>query len=208
MSDQSATDSTDLERHRTSITPILIQRQLPSNLPSVTFALTTHDSTSQSAIFYRPSADMAPSLSRWHDPIDDDSMAFYTLYHTTSVPGNQDRDLHNHEQIMTSIPEGPPIVVPNGTVCRLVDFAPGYVTADHRTLSIDYGVVIEGCIELSLDSGETTRLDRGCMAVQRGTMHQWRNPSATDWARVFFVLISAEAVMVGGLKLPQDLGGL
>ncbi|RBR22531.1 hypothetical protein FVER53590_25055 [Fusarium verticillioides] len=37
----------------------------------------------------------------------------------------------------------------------------------HRTLSIDYGVVIEGEMELVLDSGENRAMKRGDVAVQR-----------------------------------------
>ena len=39
----------------------------------------------------------------------------------------------------------------------------------HRTQSLDFGVVLEGEIELVLDSGETRLLKRGDVAVQRGT---------------------------------------
>lgn len=48
----------------------------------------------------------------------------------------------------------PGIHVPNGSVARLIDFAPGVESPFHRAMSIDYGVVIEGTFELSLDSGE------------------------------------------------------
>lgn len=44
--------------------------------------------------------------------------------------------------------------MPNGSVARLIDFAPGMESPIHRAMSIDYGVVIEGKFELSLDSGE------------------------------------------------------
>lgn len=55
--------------------------------------------------------------------------------------------------LLTS-PTQPSIHVPNGIVARLIDFAPGVESSIHRALSIDYGVVIEGKFELSLDSGE------------------------------------------------------
>ena len=48
------------------------------------------------------------------------------------------------------------LVNPKGTVCRVVDFAPGYECMMHRTQSLDFGVVLEGKVEMLLDSGDTT----------------------------------------------------
>lgn len=76
----------------------------------------------------------------------------------------------------------------------------------HRTQSLDYGVVLEGEIEMELDGGEITLLKRGDVAVQRGTMHAWRNPSKKDWARMLFVLQDCEPLVVGGEKLMEELG--
>lgn len=77
----------------------------------------------------------------------------------------------------------------------------------HRTQSLDYGVVLEGEIEMELDGGEIKVLKRGDVAVQRGTMHAWRNQSKTEWARMLFVLQGCEPVVVGGERLGEDLGG-
>ena len=49
----------------------------------------------------------------------------------------------------------PAIHVANGSVARLIDFAPGMESPIHRAMSIDYGVVIEGKFLCSLDSGES-----------------------------------------------------
>jgi hypothetical protein len=76
----------------------------------------------------------------------------------------------------------------------------------HRTQSLDYGIVIEGSIEMILDSGETRLLYPGDVAVQRATMHAWRNPSKTEWTRMVFVLQDCQKVKVGGEELGEDLG--
>ena len=76
----------------------------------------------------------------------------------------------------------------------------------HRTVSLDYGVVTEGALELVLDGGEVRRVGRGDLVVQRGTMHAWRNPSAAGWARVVFVVLDAERVLVGGRELGEQWG--
>lgn len=65
----------------------------------------------------------------------------------------------------------------------------------HKTVSVDYGVVLEGVIELVLDSGETRIMRRGDVCVQRATNHAWRNVTPNDgWGRMLYVLVSAEKV--------------
>lgn len=74
---------------------------------------------------------------------------------------------------------------------------------------MDYVVIIEGEMELTLDSGEKRVARKGDMVVQRGTMHSWRNPSETEWSRAMYVMIGlgAEgAVTVGGKKLVEEFG--
>ncbi|KAK0732243.1 hypothetical protein B0H67DRAFT_566968 [Lasiosphaeris hirsuta] len=104
----------------------------------------------------------------------------------------------------------PGLVIPGGTVARYVDMPPGASSPMHRTVSLDYGVVVEGEMELVLDSGETRLLRRGDLAVQRGTMHVWRNASATEWARMLYFLQESEALEVPGAggKLGEDNGGI
>lgn len=94
----------------------------------------------------------------------------------------------------------------------MVDFAP--LTPEsklqpvmHRTQSLDYGIVVAGEIQLELDSGEKRIMRVGDVAVQRGTMHAWRNTSSTEWARMVFVLIESEKVNAGGKQLGTDLEG-
>jgi len=45
------------------------------------------------------------------------------------------------------------------------------LNVEHRTQSIDFGVVLEGEIQLTLDDGEKKILRKGDVVVQRGTMH-------------------------------------
>lgn len=87
----------------------------------------------------------------------------------------------------------------NGSVFRIVRYAPGVSGRRHRTDSIDYAVVISGAIDMELD-GETVRLNAGDVLVQRGTVHNWVNPGP-DVCVIAFVLISAEPVEVGGKVL-------
>lgn len=90
-----------------------------------------------------------------------------------------------------------------GSVIRVVDMLPGKQSPMHRTNSIDYGIVLQGELELELDDGAKTLLHAGDIVVQRGTMHLWRNPSATEICRIAFILTQATAVEIDGEPLPE-----
>ncbi|EAW11729.1 cupin domain-containing protein [Aspergillus clavatus NRRL 1] len=127
------------------------------------------------------------------------------VYTTSEFPANlnDETDIKRHEDLAKSNTLG--LVNPNGTVCRVVDFAPGGPPFMHRTQSLDYGIVAQGTIEMLLDSGEKRVLRAGDIAVQRGTMHAWRNPSETEWTRMVFVLQECQEVKIGDAVLGEDL---
>lgn len=87
----------------------------------------------------------------------------------------------------------------NGTVFRVVEFAPGGAPRVHRTDSIDYAVVMSGKIDMELDDSVVT-LNAGDVLVQRGTIHNWVN-RGTEPCLIAFVLIDAKPVAVGGKVL-------
>ena len=93
------------------------------------------------------------------------------------------------------------LTLERGSVIRIVDMMPGGVSPMHRTNSIDYGMVLSGEVELELDDGAKTLLGPGDVIVQRGTIHLWRNRSATDVCRIVFVLTEAAAYRHNGLTL-------
>src|SRR5678815_3711311 len=62
----------------------------------------------------------------------------------------------------------------NGTVFRVVEFAPGVAPRNHRTDSIDYAVVLSGEIDMEL-TDSVVHLKAGDVLVQRGTIHNWVN---------------------------------
>lgn len=129
--------------------------------------------------------------------------AQFSLCYTTN---NFPIDLTNDKDIPAykSFIESPPgLTVSNGSVLRVVDMKPGLVSPMHRTVSLDYGVVLEGEVELILDSGEKRLLKRGDIAVQRGTNHAWRNTSETSWSRMLYVLLPAEPLQFGAKALGE-----
>jgi quercetin dioxygenase-like cupin family protein len=83
--------------------------------------------------------------------------------------------------------------VADGTVFRVIDFAPGGAPRRHRTESIDYAIVISGEIWMELEVGDEVLLRAGDVLVQRGTVHNWINRSS-EVCRIAFVLIAARAV--------------
>ena len=87
----------------------------------------------------------------------------------------------------------------NGTVFRLVSYAPGAAPRNHRTESIDYAVVMAGEIYMDLDGAEV-HLKVGDLLVQRGTIHNWIN-RGTENCVIAFVLVGAKPVSAGGAQL-------
>ncbi|KIW85690.1 hypothetical protein Z517_01082 [Fonsecaea pedrosoi CBS 271.37] len=173
--------------------------QIPNNLPGLTTHITGHDGDTGKAIVQ----DSRPG--NW-TVFDDKLMGFNVVYTTSEFPPdlNNDRDLKTHDEVVASGKLG--LVNTNGTVCRVVDMAPGYECIMHRTQSLDYGIVLEGTIEMILDSGERRLMQRGDVAVQRATMHAWKNTSETEWSRMIFVLQDCKSLEVGGKALKEDLG--
>jgi len=197
-----------------------------SPLPGTTTFLTGHDAKTGKSIVQ--SARPVP----W-SPFDSDKMGMGVVY-TTTFPANltNDTDISTHDKLLQSNTLG--LVNPNGTVCRMVDLSPGYTCLMHRTQSLDYGIVLEGTVEMLLESDgnddddgddgdrdgdgdnsseaqqknkkKVITMKRGDVAVQRATMHAWRNPSETEWARMIFVLQDCQKPVVQGREVGEDLG--
>ena len=153
--------------------------QLATDLPGPTAYLTGHNNEGKAIIHSKNPVE-------WKS-YDEDKLSMREAF-TTSFPAdlNNDADVEDHKKKMESGKLG--LVSGGGTVLRYVDFAPDYECMMHRTQSVDYGIVIEGQVESVLDSGEIQLMQRGDVMVQRATMHAWRNPSKTEWARMIFVL--------------------
>ena len=170
---------------------------LPSGLPDPIIHLTTHNSSGKAEIHSSRKND-------WQF-FRKNTIGFNVIYTTSKFPPslNDDEDIKSYEKTMASGTLG--LVKKNGTVCRIVDFGPGHTPLMHRTQSLDYGIVLDGEVEMELDDGSTTVLKRGDIAVQRGTMHMWKNSSVTEWARMLFILQDCEPVVIDGKPLGEDL---
>ncbi len=169
-----------------------------SNLPQLHRYVTGHNTDGKAIVH-------SHNDFQWK-PYDNDQLAFSVPFTTSSFPVdlNRDADIAAHDALISTGSLG--LVNPHGTVIRCVDFAPGYACGMHRTQSLDYGIVIEGEVDMVLDSGEVHRMKRGDVAVQRATQHQWVNRSKTDWCRMMFVLQDCKPLVVEGKELKEDLG--
>lgn len=159
-----------------------------TELPPVRRVVTGHDASGR-AVFR--SDELFPTV-----PIPSGDAAFALIWTTAEVPAdnNDETDGRLREAGLT---------LHQGSVIRIVDMLPGGVSPMHRTNSIDYGIVLSGEVELELDDGATERLGPGDIVVQRGTIHLWRNPSATVTCRIAFVLIEARPFRHAGAPLPE-----
>ncbi|KAF9882946.1 hypothetical protein FE257_004857 [Aspergillus nanangensis] len=169
--------------------------QTTSPLPNFTRYITTHNNAGQSIIHSQTTSSFHPFIQ--------DQVFFYVPYTTSEFPPNlnHEHDVTEYAKTLARGDLGP--VTPNGTVWRVVDIAPGMSGPPDPWLgsqSLDFAVVLEGEIELVLDSGERQRVHRGDLVVQRATRHKWWNPSKTEWTRM--VQLNLPWISSGKLDIP------
>lgn len=179
------------------------------NIRSLSRLVTTHNDSGE-AVFAQTIEEDMPMREIG------DGVTFSLAYTTDEFPAklNGDRDIESYKKYLS---EPPGLVVSSGTVCRIVDMPPRGESAMHRTVSLDYGVVLEGEVELVLDSGETRLMKRGDVAIQRGTNHAWKNvtpdvevegKTVGVWARMLYVLSAAQPIEVSDHKLGEAVEGI
>lgn len=61
----------------------------------------------------------------------------------------------------------------------------------HASKTVDYGIIVKGTLELTLDDGKKVTLKPGDVVVQNGTRHAWHNPSATETTVAVYVVVGA-----------------
>jgi len=139
-----------------------------------------------------PSPKTALDSSWTNFPLSAFGLAFATQ--STLADFNSDADLDSYSQYLASHPS---ITLRGGSVLRVVDMAPGAVSPTHRTVSLDYGVVLEGEVR--------RRLPRGDIFVQRGTMHLWRNPSHTQPVRMLLIHLDSKEIAIEGKGVLENM---
>ena len=148
-------------------------------LPTPRRIVTGHDAAGRSVVLSDAPTPTTESL--------DNGAAFHEIWATSDTPAPISAAEHAE-------PTARPMQVspdPRGTIVHVIDMPPGAVAPMHRTRTIDYGVVLDGEVDLELDDGSVVTMTRGDVVVQRGTAHAWYNRSAGT-VRLFFVNVDGE----------------
>ena len=159
-----------------------------SGLQPIQRVVTGHDERGR-AVF--KSEDVSPTKL-----IPSGDASFLLIWTTATVPADNNDETDGRHRDAGLTLEG-------GSVIRIVDMLPGKESPMHRTNSIDYGIVLEGEIELELEDGARKTIRQAGVIVQRGTNHLWRNKT-DKVCRIAFTLIEAPAYIHDGASLPED----
>jgi len=116
----------------------------------------------------------------------------FSLLHTTETVPASNSETAPEEQTTTSAIPRPSR---GGVTFCTTDIAPGGGAPLHRTLSLDYCVVLEGEIQLGMEDGTQVNVRKGEMVVQRGTLHSWKNKGDVV-CRILCVMVGADEVKV------------
>lgn len=118
------------------------------------------------------------------------------LWMTDTLPVRNDGDEDMGDRVVGVGQKG-------GSVFGVLRIEPGCQPRMHRTLTADFGIILEGSIVLELDDSEV-ELKAGDVFVQRGTVHAWHNRG--DVPCVFAVtMIDADPVTIAGRTLEEDV---
>ncbi|CAH0046850.1 unnamed protein product [Clonostachys solani] len=128
------------------------------------------------------------------------------MYSTRETPVNLNGDV----DVEKAAEKRPPVFYPNGTVLRMIDFAPDVEGPMHRVMALVYGVILEGIFELTLDSGEKKILREGDIIVQRAAAHKWKNitGNGTMPGRMLYMLLDIEDYYFNENKVEGYMGAL
>lgn len=158
--------------------------------------LTTHDYAGNAVFFNK--------LPMEHNALPTGVGSMSILFTTQKIPTDISTDSDIDQYVRDrSNGTGSRLCPENGTVVALLTIEPNKASSFHRTMTLDTCVIIEGVMELQLDSGEKRTLSAGDSVVQRAVMHKWVNVTPNDgWAKmVAFAQPVVEGVEVGGKKL-------
>lgn len=164
--------------------------------------ITTHD-TAGTAIF---SPKGPGSQHLMPIPIGDIRIISSSHQFPPTLSKESDIDQYQKDRVSPFFPGERRICPDGGTAACIISMAPGAKSGMHRTMTLDTVVVVEGEVEITLDSGEIRTLRVGDSLVQRGTMHRWRNVTPNDgWARwAVFIQAAAGPIQVGDRVLGNE----
>lgn len=118
----------------------------PKTLPAVKRVITTHDASGKPTF----ESGIKEEIEWDRTQLGGDMFLAYTGSEFP-VPLAGDADLSAYKEHLAN---HPPFMIPGGFVARYVDYHPGAPPHWHRTITTDFGVVVEGQIQLELEGGE------------------------------------------------------
>ncbi|KAJ6619456.1 hypothetical protein B0H10DRAFT_1162299 [Mycena sp. CBHHK59/15] len=117
----------------------------------------------------------------------------FTSFHTSpAVPASNTAP---YPELAATLPRCPP----SGVLFCITDIQPGGSAPMHRTLTLDYAVVLAGEIVLRLDGGDEATVRAGEFIVQRGVNHEWHNRT-DEPCRILVVMVGSEKVVLADGK--------
>ncbi|KAI9714704.1 MAG: hypothetical protein M1828_001133 [Chrysothrix sp. TS-e1954] len=109
-----------------------------------------------------------------------------------------DHDLQQYQTALKALPAAAmaALVRPGGgTNVWVIETPPGTKSPLHRTVSLDIVIQVQGQIKLTMSNGDSRLINPGDITVQRSTLHEWSNPSTTEWSRFIGIMIETEPVV-------------
>ncbi|KAF2719740.1 hypothetical protein K431DRAFT_286377 [Polychaeton citri CBS 116435] len=124
-----------------------------------------------------------------------------------NVSTNEDIEKYEHDRVHL-FPRKSPLCPPVGTATAIVSLEPNASSTMHRTLTLDSLVILEGTVELHLDSAQSIPLKAGDTVTQRATMHLWKNITPNNgWAKMAcFTVPVVQPLTIDGKSLEMDMG--
>ncbi|KAJ7073918.1 hypothetical protein C8F01DRAFT_1224709 [Mycena amicta] len=160
-----------------------------TQLPNIRLVTTGHKSDGTSIFTFdntlEPFAPFGPAASR-----------FTNFHMTPNVPASNTAPFPD---LAKNLPRCPP----GGVLFCTTDIMPGTSAPMHRTLSIDYAVVLSGEIVLALDNGDEKTIKTGDVMVQRGANHAWHNRTS-EVSRILVVMVSTEKIVLEDGKVLEE----
>jgi quercetin dioxygenase-like cupin family protein len=135
-------------------------------------------------------------------PGPDSGFGVIQIHRSRSFPVDNQRSFSEPHKTLV------PLADTKGPSCRIIDLPPSEGGWFHRTLSLDYAVILSGTVGFLTDGGEEKLLNAHDVIVCRGTNHAWVN-RGKDLARVFAVVIpSLPIVTENGIRLDKTPAGV
>jgi quercetin dioxygenase-like cupin family protein len=129
-------------------------------------------------------------------PFGPSASSFSTFHASSTVPVDNIKDFSGESVIPRS--------GPNGVVFCTTDIPGNYTVPMHRTISIDYIVIISGEIVLKLNGGEEKTIKAGEIIIQKGTNHSWINRT-DEVCRIAVVAIGSEKIKLEDGTVLEEL---